>query len=145
MDDEERVVEFEVEGQQFRLELDSYAVSAVGAESREQTDTRPARSDEHPSPDGRWVVSEKEHDLWLQSTADSAETSDTFLAQTFVRVPNWQRLFTPLDDGEHFVWSSERDGWRHLCLYHLDGTLVRRLTQGLWPVIGWAPVEVRDG
>ncbi len=276
VDDEERLVEFEVEDQQFRLELDSYAVSAAGAESGEETDTQSAQSDEKPSPDGRWVVSKKDHNLWLRSTPDSreiqlthdgeeylrwqveswspdgsylvlgkcdwrssrrspyitwlgeqlevkwrltpkvgtpwnpefylfavesmdlrpveisdgpsqqleflgwtadgseflfgrvgrwykklevlaldlatgtvrtvlTETSDTFLAHTFPRIPNWQRLFTRLDDGEQFIWSSERDGWRHLYLYRLDGTLVRRLTEGPSSVLRWGSVEVIDG
>jgi dipeptidyl-peptidase 4 len=34
----------------------------------------------------------------------------------------------PLQDGRRFVWTSERDGWRRLYLYDLDGTLVRPLT-----------------
>lgn len=32
------------------------------------------------------------------------------------------------------LWTSERDGWRHLELYRLDGTLERRLTSGEWEV-----------
>jgi dipeptidyl-peptidase-4 len=35
---------------------------------------------------------------------------------------------------DRFVWSSERDGWRHLYLYGLDGRLIRRLTAGDWQV-----------
>ncbi|MEM1127661.1 MAG: DPP IV N-terminal domain-containing protein [Bacteroidota bacterium] len=41
---------------------------------------------------------------------------------------------TYLDDQTHFVWISERDGFRHLYLYENDGTLVRQLTQGSWDV-----------
>jgi len=37
-------------------------------------------------------------------------------------------------DERRFVWSSERDGWRHLYLYDLDGRLVQRLTRGEWQV-----------
>ncbi len=37
-------------------------------------------------------------------------------------------------DQERFLWRSERDGWCHLYLYRYDGTLVRRLTSGSWPV-----------
>jgi dipeptidyl-peptidase-4 len=37
-------------------------------------------------------------------------------------------------DAQRFVWTSERDGWRHLYLYGLDGRLVRRLTSGAWQV-----------
>lgn len=37
-------------------------------------------------------------------------------------------------DATRLVWSSERDGWRHLYLYDLDGRLVQRLTSGAWQV-----------
>jgi dipeptidyl-peptidase-4 len=33
-----------------------------------------------------------------------------------------------------FIWSSERDGFRHLYLYDFEGELVRRLTDGDWQV-----------
>ena len=39
-----------------------------------------------------------------------------------------------LEDPAAFVWSSERDGHRHLYLIGLDGEVVRRLTAGDWPV-----------
>ena len=39
-----------------------------------------------------------------------------------------------LADGRHFLWSSERDGFRHLYLYDLDGKQIRRLTAGNWGV-----------
>ena len=38
-----------------------------------------------------------------------------------------------LADGR-FLWTSERDGWRHLYLYRADGTLDRRLTSGEWQI-----------
>ncbi|WP_116950625.1 S9 family peptidase [Jiangella endophytica] len=37
-------------------------------------------------------------------------------------------------DGAHVLWLSERSGWKHLYLYDLEGTLVRQLTDGEWPV-----------
>jgi dipeptidyl aminopeptidase/acylaminoacyl peptidase len=37
-------------------------------------------------------------------------------------------------DGTQLLWLSERSGWKHLYLYGLDGTLVRQLTDGNWPV-----------
>ncbi len=37
-----------------------------------------------------------------------------------------------LDDGEHFLWLSERDGHAHLYLYRMDGELVRQVTRGDW-------------
>jgi len=37
-------------------------------------------------------------------------------------------------DAQRFLWTSERDGFRHIYLYRRDGTLVRQLTSGSWPV-----------
>ena len=37
---------------------------------------------------------------------------------------------------EQFLWSSERDGWRHLYLYSRGGELRRQLTSGAWQVEG---------
>jgi len=50
--------------------------------------------------------------------------------------PYWVDItddFKPLKDGT-FLWSSERSGNRHLYLHKADGTLVRQVTQGAWPV-----------
>jgi len=50
--------------------------------------------------------------------------------------PHWVPLsedFKPLKAGG-FLWSSERDGDKHLYFYSRDGRLVRQLTHGDWPV-----------
>ena len=57
----------------------------------------------------------------------------------------WERLFTPLKDGARFIWRSERDGWNHLYLYDLDGNLIRRLTEGLFPVLQVVAVDDKAG
>ena len=62
------------------------------------------------------------------------ETQPTFVKNISTN-PSIQELFTLLDDGEHFLWISEQDGWDHLYLYRTDGQLVRRLTRGHWPVV----------
>ncbi|MFT4047478.1 MAG: S9 family peptidase [Solimonas sp.] len=59
--------------------------------------------------------------------------------------PHWVELtndFRPLADGD-FLWSSERSGWRHLYLYRRDGTLLRQLTDGDWPVAALLGVDER--
>ena len=38
-----------------------------------------------------------------------------------------------LEDGS-FLWLSDRSGWRHVYHYAADGTLVRRVTDGMWDV-----------
>lgn len=40
---------------------------------------------------------------------------------------------------------SERDGWEHLYLYSIDGTLIRRLTEGTFPVVKVVAVDEKGG
>lgn len=57
--------------------------------------------------------------------------------------PHWVELthdFQPLTNGQ-FIWSSERSGWRHLYLYRRDGTRVRQITEGEWPVTSLLGVD----
>jgi dipeptidyl-peptidase 4 len=46
-----------------------------------------------------------------------------------------------LQDGKHFLWSSGRDGFRHLNLYSMDGKLAHAITRGDWDVTGIAGVD----
>jgi dipeptidyl-peptidase-4 len=52
---------------------------------------------------------------------------------------------TFLSDGQRFLWSSERDGFRHLYLYDLSGKLLKQLTQGKWEVSALAGVDEKKG
>jgi dipeptidyl aminopeptidase/acylaminoacyl peptidase len=61
------------------------------------------------------------------------ETQKTFVG---THRGNYTRVFTPLWDGKKFIWMSERDRWNHLYLYDMDGNLIRRLTEGSFPVSG---------
>lgn len=42
---------------------------------------------------------------------------------------------TFLDDGNHFLWTSERSGWNHVFLYDLEGHVVSTITHGSWDVV----------
>jgi dipeptidyl aminopeptidase/acylaminoacyl peptidase len=52
---------------------------------------------------------------------------------------------TLLPDGKRFIWTSERDGWNHLYLYDLKGNLIRRLTQGTFPVLRVMAIDEKEG
>ncbi|RUO79725.1 S9 family peptidase [Idiomarina tyrosinivorans] len=54
------------------------------------------------------------------------ETSDTWI--------NLNDDLYFLKDNKHFIWASERSGYKHLYLYRLDGSLIRQLTSGDWVV-----------
>lgn len=50
--------------------------------------------------------------------------------------------FWALKNGD-FIWGSERTGFHHLYLYRPDGTLVRAITQGEWPVASGSGAGLR--
>ena len=50
-----------------------------------------------------------------------------------------------LKDGKRFLWTSERDGFRHIYLYSNDGKTVKQLTQGAWEVAGIDGVDEDAG
>lgn len=50
---------------------------------------------------------------------------------------NWINIHDDLhflEDGKHFIWASERDGYNHLYLYTMDGKLVNQVTKGEWAI-----------
>ena len=76
------------------------------------------------------------------------ETQKTFIIGLQVYYVEWTKFlrpFTWLGDGKRFIWRSERDGWNHLYLYHIDGTLIRQLTAGDFPVGEVVAVDEKAG
>ena len=58
------------------------------------------------------------------------ETSATF-------IDRYNAMMEYASATRELIWSSERDGWRHLYLYNVvEGTLQNRITQGDWVVRG---------
>ena len=50
-----------------------------------------------------------------------------------------------LNDNKHFVWASERSGYKHLYLYRVDGSLIRQLTAGNWAVDKLEAIDEQTG
>jgi dipeptidyl-peptidase-4 len=50
-----------------------------------------------------------------------------------------------LNDGKHFTWLSERDGWRHLYMVSRSGREVKLLTPGEFDVIGMVSIDEEHG
>jgi dipeptidyl-peptidase-4 len=50
-----------------------------------------------------------------------------------------------LKDGQRFLWSSERTGYRHLYLYDLSGKQLAQLTRGEWEVAGINAIDEAKG
>ncbi|MRX27396.1 S9 family peptidase [Kangiella sp. HZ709] len=50
-----------------------------------------------------------------------------------------------LKKSKQFIWTSERDGFRHIYLYDLEGKLIKQLTQGDWVVDNVYGVDEKNG
>ncbi|MDA2914120.1 S9 family peptidase, partial [Acidobacteriia bacterium AH_259_A11_L15] len=107
-------------------------------------------------PDGRELLFQKGSLDWkkLELMAADPETGTTRVVltetqKTFIigveRPHVYERLFIWLPDGNKFIWISERDGWRHLYLYSIDGNLIRQLTEGAFPVVEVVTVDGKNG
>ena len=79
------------------------------------------------------VLNRDQTRLELRAAAPGEGSSRLLVADEAADWVNVRDDLTFVGD-DRFVWSSERDGWRHLYLYRLDGRLVRRLTAGPWQV-----------
>jgi dipeptidyl-peptidase 4 len=50
-----------------------------------------------------------------------------------------------LRNSERFIWTSEKDGFRHIYLYSLNGDLIRQITSGNWEVHKVNAVDEKRG
>jgi dipeptidyl-peptidase-4 len=50
-----------------------------------------------------------------------------------------------LDNGKHFAWVSERDGWRHAYIYSRDGAEHRIITSGPFDVVSISSIDDEHG
>lgn len=69
------------------------------------------------------------------------ETSETFISMSRI----WGGMPFVLPSGDGIIIRSERDGWAHLYLYAIDGTLRARLTHGDFPVLDVVAVDEDEG
>ena len=75
----------------------------------------------------------------LRADATSG-TVTTLLSESDAYWINMSDCYEFLANGD-FVWSSERDGFRHLYLYAANGELKNRITSGAWEVTELAGVD----
>ena len=94
------------------------------------------------SPDEKYIyiakVNREQNHMWLeQYDAATGDFVKTLFEETNPRYvePCDPMIFTP--KGDQFLWYSMRDGYKHLYLYNLDGTLVKQVTKGEYEVEGF--------
>ena len=81
------------------------------------------------------VVDESLRTLYDEQDAAYVEVPDTWL---FITVGKGKKA------QEQMLITSERDGYRHIYLYGMDGKLVRQVTTGNWEVCDVPGVDVRN-
>ena len=94
------------------------------------------------SPDEKYVfiakVNREQNHMWLeQYDAVSGKLVKVLFEETNPRYvePCEPMIFTP--KGDQFLWFSMRDGYKHLYLYNMDGSLVKQVTKGEYEVEGF--------
>ncbi len=94
------------------------------------------------SPDEKYVfiakVNREQNHMWLEqydaATGDFVKVLFEEANPRYVE-PCEPMIFTP--KGDQFLWYSMRDGYKHLYLYNMDGSLVKQLTKGEYEVEGF--------
>lgn len=82
------------------------------------------------------IVNRAQNHMWLnQYDATTGEFVKTLFEETDDKYtePLEPMLFVKNNPAQ-FIWQSNRDGWNHLYLYDINGTLIKQLTKGNWEV-----------
>ncbi len=94
------------------------------------------------SPDEQYVyiakINREQNHMWLeQYDAATGDFKKVLFEETNPRYvePCEPMIFTP--KGDQFLWYSMRDGYKHLYLYNMNGTLVKQVTSGEYEVEGF--------
>ena len=101
------------------------------------------------TPDGSELLFHRtnRHQNHLEILAVDPTTGNTRLVVE-ERQDTWQRNRPEmrfLEDGQRFIWETERTGWKHWQLRDLDGSLVADLTTGEYPVQSIVKVDEDAG
>jgi dipeptidyl-peptidase 4 len=97
------------------------------------------------SPDARSLAVERlnrvQNELDLLLADIHTGTARVMLHEQDAAWINVKDDFRFLQPGDRFLWGGERDGYRHLYLYGLDGKRQAQVTRGDWEVTGLAGVD----
>ena len=93
------------------------------------------------SPDDKYVfiavVNRGQNHMWLnQYDAATGNFIKTVFEETDDKyIEPLVPMFFLKNNPNQFIWQSNRDGWNHLYLYDISGTLIKQLTKGNWEVL----------
>lgn len=83
--------------------------------------------------------------LELRAYDSQSKQQQTLLTESSDTWVNLHKDLHFLADKSHFIWASERDGFKHLYLYKNSGELVRQLTRGDWVVDAVEAIDDASG
>ncbi len=90
-----------------------------------------------------WMNRHQNHLELLIANATTGKTSVMLEEESKYYVDIHDNL-TFLSDDECFIWTSEKDGFNHVYLYGMDGTLKKQLTSGKYDVINFYGVDEKN-
>lgn len=80
-----------------------------------------------------WMNRLQNHLKWLSADASTGSTT-TFYDETNKYYVEVNDDLSFLNDGKHFITTSEKDGYKQIYLYNMDGTLASQLTKGKYDI-----------
>jgi dipeptidyl-peptidase-4 len=80
--------------------------------------------------------------MLVDAATGAARTIHTDSDSAWVEVV---QAFRWMNDGKDFLWTSEKDGWRHLYLVSRDGGNARLITPGDYDVVSIAGIDEKNG
>ncbi|RZF92538.1 S9 family peptidase [Pseudoalteromonas sp. CO302Y] len=86
-----------------------------------------------------------QHNLELRFYNSDSKKQKVALTETSKTWINLHFDLEFLNDKKHFVWASERDGFKHLYLYRTNGEMIRQITQGEWVVDSLKGIDEKKG
>lgn len=89
--------------------------------------------------------SRDQQQLQLRLAQRGQNQQQTLLTETSDSWVNLHDDLYFLEDNKHFIWASERSGYKHLYLYRIDGGLIRQLSSGNWAVDQLESVDEQTG
>ena len=78
--------------------------------------------------------------LHVNSSDGSSKVVLTDKSNTYIDFTFCDDL-TYLDNGKQFLFSSEKDGYKHFYLYNMDGSLVNQITKGSFEAVSMAGLD----
>jgi len=148
--DAEEAVKFTAEEKEFILPLDTYTITPAPAVSEEEKNRlTPQASASLPwyeevlSPDGRWIATVKDYNLWLKSTEDGSEVQ---LTSDGIKDYEWWLGASPLSGQDMVTWSPDSST---LAIKKVDYRRAPKIPQvewlGLREEVKWANFDRKPG